>query len=1733
MSLIDVTARHTLSLGPNSSVVDDISKIGLSSARLTGNGSKVIVSDNPSDFIFGANPFTYEAWIRFNTIPTTYAMIFDTAHDTGSGFQFYWYPNNTFSVYNLGTISGTFTPATEVWYHIVFTGNGSTVKVYVNGTLIGSLGYSSLSTAANALYLGADGIAGRSPDIWIDEVRVSNIQRYTSNFTPPTSKFTSDANTLLLVHFDESAGNLITWTDTVGVTVNRNSLTDTGGAFGNSAAASQEVFDGDVSVSFTCGPNSYPVQEVMIGLSHTNPDHTYTSIEWGLYPGSNGLIYVIQNGAIIGATGTGAYVEGDIYTIERVGSVANFYKNGNAFFINGAFHTNSLLVDVAMNSIGSVINNAVYIAANIIPPSTFWKNEVGVTVNGNSLTKTASDAWGNAGASTVATFAGDVLASFTVNRRIASPTYSDIMFGLSATDPNTNYTSINFAIYTHNNGFLYIYHNGAMISEINVPYVNGDILSVGRYGTTIYYMKNGVVFYVGSVSSTGSLLIDTALYYVGTTIDNVVFTESPNVPDFSTIFANSTTLHDAVFQGGQNVTIVGNRVTKTGGSAATWDAGASSTYKIVGDGGVNFTCEADINAMVGLSYRDINVNYSSIDFAIYLAAPLGVLVYEKGISKGTFGNYSIGDIFSVYRYGNTIYYLKNGTIFYISTQTSVGSNYNPISQSTLLVDVSIYQPNETIKDVQIWSSDNIFYPVLNPAQESADSGFPVDLGQWQYGYSYVSVGNWCKYDFISSKTITSIYLIPEVDPNGSGIKDFNIQGSNDNSNWTTLTSGQVVNTTNPAFTFQPIYFVNIISYRYYKINTLTSWRPNSSSDKIGVNFAFGESFAPLSTIEEVVRISDSWEVDYNLVNLIPIMTSLTTPSGIASSSPLDYSYPSPAWWAMDNDTNSVWLSQWGYGGDEWIQYQFPTSQNVIAYGITYTFMYDDRQPTAWVLEGSNNGADWTALDTRTGISWTPAVYYEFQKKIFLITTPTSFDYYRLRITSHHNSWTNISEFALYGTGLPPTETLDINESVTIADAWLTQVTKELAHVDASLSMVDSWNIQTNPDSQSFYDTINVADTWKLQTNPEFQNNDDTLNLVDAWSANTDSGIRELLNSVSISDSWILNQVGTFAKKITTKLYTILTTPLQIVTQLRVALTLVSKYQTNLYTQFLASTEYNTDLRVKYIAYDDITVGTLDNFLVKLDGISLLDVDYNTLIINLTLNTTPSTATFTLARRHDDLDRMLNGTTSIITAENKVEVYDGTRKLFTGYVSQINADSNNDTVHVTASDCRLKMSRVSKELAYGGAWRADGNHNHIADDDELDNSDVAYDAPEYIKFQKNISQAFTEVMASVGSLVSGYDALPFTGSFVPEYVKFEKDCASLIDELVRQTANCNWYIDENERLRFQKIGTGIIKQLPLASLNSKRHAYELIVDDVQLNRPMAGYAQSLNVKRGKYVVQTWHSRTFKGWISDDFNNLLNTLADKTYYAWHVNQEYPEYMRTLYPGKSAGANGWYTGMNGVIMIGMANSGSGGIPFFISYPTVVVQWADRESSLNLPDITVGSGNPKRTIYLTSYGKRNSGSHYVEQEKVTGNPNSNGPVTTKVYITRVTEEIYDQTSFLLDLARFELAQNNKLQSSANLSLLLDAYEYYNISFSNLVNLTNTIQSGIYQNNNGFPLNIDNIQINCSTRTVNLSLTNYGKSWYAKTANYLLNYKPPVTNYLQEKVIFYYWSAGGTLFHT
>lgn len=140
-------------------------------------------------------------------------------------------------------------------------------------------------------------------------------------------------------------------------------------------------------------------------------------------------------------------------------------------------------------------------------------------------------------------------------------------------------------------------------------------------------------------------------------------------------------------------------------------------------------------------------------------------------------------------------------------------------------------------------------------------------------------------------------------------------------------------------------------------------------------------------------------------DLIPKMTSNTTPSGIASSSSYFSSGQGnqPAWQAF-NDNPAYW-SNWGTNATTgWLSYEFdvPTVINkytLLTKGLTaYT-----TTPKNWTFDGWD-GTNWVTLDQRSDVltaTWQTQVLQEYT-----FNNTIAFKKYRINITANNGSTSN-------------------------------------------------------------------------------------------------------------------------------------------------------------------------------------------------------------------------------------------------------------------------------------------------------------------------------------------------------------------------------------------------------------------------------------------------------------------------------------------------------------------------------------------------------------------------------------------------------------------------------------------------------------------------------------------------------------------------------------------------------
>ncbi len=142
-------------------------------------------------------------------------------------------------------------------------------------------------------------------------------------------------------------------------------------------------------------------------------------------------------------------------------------------------------------------------------------------------------------------------------------------------------------------------------------------------------------------------------------------------------------------------------------------------------------------------------------------------------------------------------------------------------------------------------------------------------------------------------------------------------------------------------------------------------------------------------------------------NLIPAMTSNTSPSGVASASSFyndSNGWYHPAWYAFDHTNNSTgngWISS-NFSTTGWLEYDFAKEECIAKYTIiSRNPVYDIKElPKNWTFEAFDEIAnEWKVLDTQINITdWTNNV-----KKEFTFSNNKQYHKYRINITANNGN----------------------------------------------------------------------------------------------------------------------------------------------------------------------------------------------------------------------------------------------------------------------------------------------------------------------------------------------------------------------------------------------------------------------------------------------------------------------------------------------------------------------------------------------------------------------------------------------------------------------------------------------------------------------------------------------------------------------------------------------------------
>jgi hypothetical protein len=196
--ILDNAMMNDLETVGNAQISTSVVKYGTGSLAFDGTGDRLTAPASPN-IAFGTGDFTVEAWIYTNTLSGERGFLqtsdtaggLKTSYTTGIVILLDASPNFGRVITNVGgtnVTSGSTYIATNTWYHVALTRASGSVRLFINGTLVG--GPTTITTDLTGQNICVGGYYNTSY-LWngyIDDLRITKgYARYTANFTPPTA----------------------------------------------------------------------------------------------------------------------------------------------------------------------------------------------------------------------------------------------------------------------------------------------------------------------------------------------------------------------------------------------------------------------------------------------------------------------------------------------------------------------------------------------------------------------------------------------------------------------------------------------------------------------------------------------------------------------------------------------------------------------------------------------------------------------------------------------------------------------------------------------------------------------------------------------------------------------------------------------------------------------------------------------------------------------------------------------------------------------------------------------------------------------------------------------------------------------------------------------------------------------------------------------------------------------------------------------------------------------------------------------------------------------------------------------------------------------------------------------------------------------------------------------------------------------------------------------------------
>lgn len=191
-AIVDSVGNRVWSAVGDAKISNAYSVFGGTSLFLDGAGDYIQTTDL-SGLAFGTGDFCIELRMRLTTLPSTFFIVDMRSADGQSAPCLYVNAGKLmYYVVTTNRIVGSTTLVANTDYHVVVERTAGVTKLFLNGVQEGASWTDATNYVANGFKIGTGWSIGSFLNGYVDELRISNVGRWSENFAVPTAAYYAD-----------------------------------------------------------------------------------------------------------------------------------------------------------------------------------------------------------------------------------------------------------------------------------------------------------------------------------------------------------------------------------------------------------------------------------------------------------------------------------------------------------------------------------------------------------------------------------------------------------------------------------------------------------------------------------------------------------------------------------------------------------------------------------------------------------------------------------------------------------------------------------------------------------------------------------------------------------------------------------------------------------------------------------------------------------------------------------------------------------------------------------------------------------------------------------------------------------------------------------------------------------------------------------------------------------------------------------------------------------------------------------------------------------------------------------------------------------------------------------------------------------------------------------------------------------------------------------------------------